>query len=113
MVYDQDGNRFEPGSLKIGEFGLKERGALEEPAPGFRAPTLDKEFDALDERYFSLGQNENYYETLNRLPDDLRLNILKGVRDCALDIKLFNWALSEPVMQKSLLRGIGPENVRN
>ena len=33
---------------------------------GFRAPTLPAVFDALDPNYFSLGRNENYYETLNR-----------------------------------------------
>lgn len=112
VVYDHNGNKFDLGSLKIGEFGLKP-GMETEREPGVRAPTLDSEFDALDERYFSLGQNETYYETLNGLPDDLRLAVLRGLRDCALDIELFEKAQDEPVMRQSLLRGISPENVRN
>jgi len=112
VVYGHDGKRFDAGSLKIGHFGLQP-GTRSEMKPGVRAPTLDVEFDALDEKYFSLGQDETYYETLNALPDDLRIAVLRGLRDCALDIKLFEEARPEQVMQVSLLRGISEENVRN
>lgn len=110
VIYDHDGKRFDAGSLKIGHFGLQPGGMRE---PGVRAPTLDDEFDALNENYFSLGQGETYYETLNGLTDDLRLTVLRSLRDCALDIQLFDKALAEQVMQSSLLRGISEENVRN
>lgn len=112
VVYGHDGKRLDAGSLKIGHFGLRP-GTGREMKPGVRAPTLDVEFDALDESYFSLGQDETYYETLNGLPDDLRLAVLRGLRDCALDIQLFEQARAEQVMQDSLLRGISEENVRN
>jgi len=112
VVFDPDGAKSIPGSVKIGEFGL--RPATEpERRPGFRAPTLPDEFDGLDDKYFSLGGNENYYETLNNLPLDLRNAVLKGLRDCAFDLVLFDRAIDEPVMRESLLRDISIDNVRN
>jgi predicted ATPase len=112
VVYGHDGKRFDAGSLKIGHFGLQP-GTKSEMKPGVRAPMPDVEFDKLNESYFSLGQDETYYETLNGLPNDLRLTVLRGLRDCALDIQLFDKALAEQVMQTSLLRDISEENVRN
>jgi len=112
VVYGHDGKRFDVGSLKIGHFGLQP-GTKSEMKPGVRAPMLDVEFNKLEESYFSLGQDETYYETLNGLPDDLRLTVLRGLRDCALDTQLFDKALTEQVMQISLLRDISEENVRN
>jgi predicted ATPase len=112
VVFDYDGVEFALGSVKIGEFGLQGAGSRD-MKPGFRAPTLPAEFDALDANHFSLGTNETYYETLNSLPTDLRDKVLKGLNDCASDLTLFEKALNEPVMSDSLLRGISIENVRN
>jgi len=110
VVFDHEGTKCVPGEVKIGEFGLQPAGTRK---PGFRAPTVPEEFDALDESHFSLGGNENYYETLNSLPLDLRNAVLKGLRDCAFDLELFERAIDEPVMSESLLRGISVDNVRN
>lgn len=110
VVFDHSGKQFEPGSVKIGEFGLKSSSEIQ---PGQRAPTLERRFDALDDRYFSLGVDETYYETLNQLPDNLQKDILLGLKDCAFDLKLFDKAIDEEVMQESLLRSVKEENVRN
>lgn len=110
VVFDHEGAKFVPGSVKIGEIGLQPASTRK---PGFRAPTIPDEFDALDEMHFSLGGNENYYETLNSLPLDLRNAVLKGLRDCALDLGLFDRVIDEPVMGESLLRDISIDNVRN
>jgi ABC-type transport system involved in cytochrome c biogenesis ATPase subunit len=112
VVFDHEGKRYDPGYVKIGHFGLRP-GAWLERAPGVRIPTPEPDFDALNESYFSLGRGENYYENLNELPDDLRLAVLRGLRDCALDLQLFDQARAEPVMQDSLLRDQSEENVRN
>jgi hypothetical protein len=112
VVFDHKGMEFPVGSVKIGEFGLRDA-PRSEMKPGFRAPNLPEEFDALDSHYFSLGTNENYYESLNRLPLDIRDIVLRGLNDCALDLVLFERALEEPVMRDSLLRGISIENVRH
>lgn len=112
IVFGHDGKRFDTGYVKIGQVGLQP-GTVRERAQGIRSPTLEEEFDALDKSYFSLGGGENYYETLNQLPNDLRLAVLRGLRDCALDVQLFDEARPEPVMQYSLLRDQSEENVRN
>jgi hypothetical protein len=112
-VIDDKGEEHPLGSVKIGETGLQPKGGGEPLVPGFRAPTLDDEFDKLDPKHFSLGQSENYYETLNELDEDFRIAILKGMRDCAYDIGLFEENLSEDVMSESLLRDIQQRNVRN
>jgi len=112
VIFGHDGKRFDPGSVKIGQFGLQPSTTMER-APGVRSPDMEGEFDVLDDRFFSLGLNETYYETLNGLPDDLRRAVLLGLRDCASDIQLFERARVEPVMLESLLRGLSEENVRN
>lgn len=112
-VIDGDGEDHSLGSVKIGEIGLQPKSGGEPLVPGFRAPTLPPEFDQLDKQHFSLGQSENYYETLNELDEEFRLAILKGMRDCAYDLLLFDENISEDVMSESLLRDIQQRNVRN
>jgi hypothetical protein len=112
VVFNHEGVKLLPGSVKIGEFGLQAATAPE-IKPGFRAPTLKNEFEALDKDHFSLGTNETYYETLNRLSVDLRDRVLKGLNDCAFDLHLFERAKDELVMRESLLRDISIENVQH
>src|SRR5215467_4749751 len=92
IVFDDAGSRYEPGDLKIGQFGLK-------PAPtiskGHRRPKLSKEFAQLDEGFFSLGQDDSYYETLGKLTDELRDLILATLRDLAADPSLWERARKE------------------
>ncbi len=109
IVFDEDGNRLEPGDVKIGEVDLRPAGEI---APGFRSPTLAGSFDQLDERHFSLGQGETYYETLNQCSPRLRDSVLRGLNDCALDINRFESRQGEDVMRESLLRDVAAENVR-
>lgn len=112
-VIDGAGKNHFPGSVKIGEKGLQPRGRGEVLEIGFRAPTLPTEFDNLDKQHFSIGQSENYYETLNELDEDFRIAILKGLRDCAYDLAIFEENISEDVMSESLLRDVQQRNVRN
>lgn len=112
-VVDEEGTTHEPGSVKIGEVGLQARGGAASLEPGFRAPTLPRSFEALDERHFSVGQSENYYETLNVLDPDFKDEILAGLRDCAFNLQIFGANLDEEVMSESLLRSVPQRNVRN
>src|ERR1700684_4018838 len=88
-IFDEQGSRHQVGSVKIGQRGLRPLRASLEPSPGARTPQLEKTFDALDERFFSLGQDENYYETLNSLSATQRQRVLVGLRDCAYDVAIF------------------------
>ena len=63
-VVDETGEAHHIGSVKIGQKGLQPSGRV---SKGHRAPALDETFNALDESYFSLGQSESYYESLNEL----------------------------------------------
>jgi hypothetical protein len=114
-LFDEQGARHQAGSVKIGQHGLlPSRGAAAGAAlpADTRFPNLAQTFDALDERFFSLGQDENYYETLNGLSDNLRNRVLVGLRDCAFDLSIFEIEQSQQVMQVSLLRSISEQNVR-
>jgi hypothetical protein len=63
--------------------------------------------------YFSIGQSENYYETLITLGDDLRVAYLTAIRDCAYSLDILDENKSEPVMSNSLLRDIDDMRVRS
>jgi len=63
---------------------------------------LDETFNALHKSYFSLDQSESYYESLNELSDALRGRVLKGLRDCAADLSIFETYRAEEVMRESL-----------
>lgn len=102
-VFDENGVEHNVGGVKIGQFGLKS---------DKRRPEIPDTFDELDENFFSLGQDDSYYETLNMLGDDLRNHVLKKLRDLAADLELFEIAIYEEVTRESLLRNVSPTSVR-
>lgn len=112
-VIDNKNEEHALGSVKIGENSLQPKGGGESLTPGFRTPTIPTEFDQLGSQHFSIGQSENYYETLNELDEDFRTAILRGMRDCAYDLDIFEENISEDVMSESLLRNIQQRNVHN
>lgn len=107
-VADEDGHVHRIGSLKIGQKGLKAASQISE---GHRAPTMSEQFDELDNNYFSLGQGEDYYESLNKISENLRSRVFKGLRDCAANLANFHANLEENVMRESLLREVRESNV--
>jgi predicted ATPase len=97
-----DGTRIDLGGVKIGRKGMVEtQGSTELPAM----------FDALDDTFFSIGQSENYYETLIPLGDQLREQFLVAIRDCAFIPAILADNALEPVMTESLLRDIETRTV--
>lgn len=107
-VYDSDGTRHDIGHVKIGRQGLRPANQI---SPGFRAPELSTTFPALDSMFFSLGQNETYYQSLAELGPDAASAILIALRDCAFDLNIFNANRGEDVMSESLLRSVDASNV--
>src|SRR5690625_1116910 len=63
FVYDDGGNRHRIGNVKIGQFGMK---------PEQRRPDLKEEFEFIGDEFFSLGQDDEYYENLTKLGTDIR-----------------------------------------
>jgi hypothetical protein len=96
-VYDAEGKEYSAGSVKIGQFDMKEEQ---------RRAAIPTSFDQLGEEFFSLGQDDSYYETLNELGPEPRDRILRALRDVALDQDQFQRALDEKVTGVSLLRSV-------
>jgi len=91
------------GAVKIGRQGMTEETG---------STVLPPVFEALDPTYFSLGQGENYYETLISLGDEIRTAYLSALRDCAFSLDIFDQNGAEPVLANSLLREIDMSRVR-
>lgn len=94
-VFDEHGVRVDPGSVKIGKAGLTKG-----------TPDLDQKFDVLRDGFFSLGQDENYYQSIRALGPSLAKKILVGLRDCAFDLSIYEKYKTEDVMQQSLMRSV-------
>ncbi len=102
LYVDDAGSVHRIGSVKIGQFGME---------TGQKRPALDESFDELDDRFFSLGQDEEYYKKLNDLGDSTRDRILVGLRDVASNPDIFKRSLDEDVTGESLLRTVTPATV--
>ncbi|QIK81817.1 ATP-binding protein [Lysobacter sp. HDW10] len=109
FVFDRKGTLHELGNVKIGSYGLKPGDVVQ---LGVRAPHLPSQFTSLSEEYFSLGQSENYYETLANLSSEEKNAILLGLRDIAFDPALFAKVEGEEVVYESLLRFVSATTVR-
>jgi ABC-type multidrug transport system ATPase subunit len=103
IVYDEQGQEFDAGHVKIGQFKMREEQ---------RRADIPNRFDQLGEEFFSLGQDDSYYEKLNEMGPELRERILLGLRDMALDQDLFRRALDEKVTGISLLRSVTRSTVQ-
>lgn len=102
VIYDEAGDRHSVGGVKIGQFAMAE---------DQRRPNLPEQFDNLDDRFFSLGQDDSYYDALNALGAGVRDRVLAALRDVALDSDLFERALAEKVTGTSLLRSVDRSTV--
>lgn len=77
------------------------------------AVVLPEGFVQLPEGFFSVGQEEEYYDELNRKGEKFRVEILKALRDVAFDLTLFDKYLDQGVMRDSLLRSVTLFTVRH
>jgi predicted ATPase len=102
VLFDDDGNRIDVGPVKIMRRGM----------PHGRVELPGTEFDLLTENYCSLGQEQNYYESLVANAPDLREQILSSLRDCVFDLTIFEQFASEPAMNASLMRSISERKIR-
>lgn len=105
-IVDQDGEHHGIGQVKIGQRGLKPHRWFEELPQGYRTPNVPSAFGQLDDDFFSVGQDEEYYANLVALGDTVCEQILTSLRDVAWDNKRWEWAKDENVMGESLLRSI-------
>jgi predicted ATPase len=103
FLFDEEGNQQSLGSVKIGQVDMKQ---------DQRRPDLPKSFTELDERFFSLGQSEEYYEILGKLPPRLKRKIIDGLRDVVADLELWNRAKNKKVTDVSLTRSVSTRSIK-
>ena len=90
------------GDVKIGQVGLESS-----------RPIVPEEFDRLSSDFFSLGQDDSYYQRLNELGYETAEEILRSLNDVAFDLDLFERVLRHRVTGVSLLRNVSWTTVRN
>lgn len=106
LVYKNGDFTKEIGEVKIGQFGM------EPDEKYYVSPGMEDNFEQLGTEFFSLGQDVSYYKNLNKLGEDIRFEILDKLRDVALKSEIFDKALQEDVMGRSLLRSVSRISVR-
>lgn len=104
--YDYLDREHELGQVQIGKQGMETGSILEH---------LPRQFASLPDTFFSLGQDEDYYERIKDLGDGIRQKLLLALRDMAFQPDLLNEYQHEPVLRESLLRRIAatPEAAMN
>lgn len=93
--FDNEGTRIDLGLVKIMQREMQ--GNVQLP---------DEGFVHLDATYCSLGQEQNYYETLASLGNDRASAILVGLRDCVFNTDIYEEFAEEPAMKASLMRSV-------
>lgn len=109
---DENGTHHDIGNVKIGQIGLKPGSAKEASAQsGVRRPAILDEFNQLDDTFFSLGQEDDYYANLSALGDDVRQAILRSLRDVAFNPGIWERTKNEYVSSESLMRFVSTSTV--
>lgn len=104
LIYvDKDSVQHEIGSIKIGFFGQKES-----ERKLIKGETFQR---TIYENHFSVGQSDEYYKNLNSFGEEIRDEILYGLRDIAKSPEIYQRAISENVTRISLLRSVSPTSV--
>lgn len=93
---NKEGKQEMIGAVKIGKIGLRESGSH---------IVLPKQFDQLEDVYFSLGQNETYYKNIMELEED-RAQILKALNDVIYNDEIMQKVKIEPSYSSSLRRDV-------
>ncbi|MCZ4101321.1 AAA family ATPase [Streptomyces sp. H39-C1] len=92
------------GTVKIGHVSMDSDEQNRVPLP--------ERFSRLDASYFSVGQDESYYNTLREIAGPVRVEVLEALRDIAFDDHAFGIALDHDVTRTSLLRFVKMSTVR-
>jgi len=104
LVYvDSEKSRNAIGSTKIGQFDMEK---------DQRRPKIPDSFETLDERFFSVGQDDSFYEELNELGEQVRDEILSALNDIALNENIYSKAIKERVTSTSLLRSVSHTSIK-
>ena len=103
IYYDNDGEKHDLGGVKIGQFNMTK---------DQRRADLPEQFEQLDNRFFSLGQDADYYKYIHNFGPDVKEDILIGLKDVVWDRDLYRRAAHEDVMGVSLLRSVTEASIK-
>lgn len=103
-VHDDAGENHDIGQVKIGFRG--------QTASEDTCSTLPSNFQALPDRYFSVGQDVGYYKAIYALPSVLREALLIGLKDIVFTPSLLEDATDEAVFHISLLRSVSLASIK-
>ena len=96
--YDESGQSYDLGTVKIGQFDMEANQG---------SPDLPDEFERLDERFFSLGQDVEYYTRATTcFGPTMSREFFDSLNDLAANHELCGRALKEAVTRDSLLRSV-------
>ncbi len=97
-IFDQIGVKHEIGEVKIGFKGqTTDKGTY---------TTLGESFSLLNDQYFSLGIDTEYYKNLNKLSPELKQHILAALEDIVYKPEKLKDIEDEEVLNTSLFRGV-------
>lgn len=77
-----------------------------------KQPDLPRNFDRLDDEFFSLGQDESFYTDLLALPDGAGIQFLSAINDVVVRQDLFDRYANHQAMTSSLLRNVSIASVK-
>lgn len=98
IVYDENGKRYEIGKVKIGFIG--------QTSEECTYTKLGKTFQKLDDKFFSLGMDVDFYKKIYELDPNLKENILSGLNDLVKNQDIIPKIEKERVLNTSLLRSV-------
>ncbi len=101
-ITDKNNEKQYIGKVKIGQWGMKD---------DQRRPNIPKVFNQLDDSFFSLGQDDYYYERIKDLGYEFRAEILNNLNDIALNEALYENVKSLNVTRVSLQRDISSKTI--
>jgi predicted ATPase len=99
VYFDANDKRHDLGVVKIGQAGQVEHSSTD----------LKPSFSKLNDSYFSVGQDREYYSSIMALGHDVGQQILKTLNDIALTPKHYSAAENEEVTKTSLLRFVNTQ----
>lgn len=100
---DQEGKIHRIGTIKIGLAGFK---------AGWIKDQIPASFEQLDGRFFSLGQDEDFYKNIMKLELNIAHLILNSLNDISFRSDFFEAFVNERSMKESLLRFVSITSIR-
>lgn len=101
---DENLKKHNLGGIKIGWFDQK----INE-----RKIIIGDRFEKLNNLFFSIGTDVEYYERLNSLNEDIKIKILNSLNDIAKNVALFKKVKKEEVYRVSFLRDLNEITITN